>query len=38
MILQEVCGALVYAGPPRWLKDIAGCNVRVYKVVYSFRG
>jgi len=38
MVLQEVAGALVYAGQPRWQEDIAGCNVRVNKVVYSFRG
>jgi len=26
MTLQEVAGALVYAGQPRWQVDIAGCK------------
>ena len=26
MALQEVAGALVYAGRPRWQVDIAGCK------------
>lgn len=26
MTLQEVAGALVYAGQPRWQVDIARCN------------
>jgi len=26
MTLQEVAGALVYAGRPRWQVDIAGCK------------